>query len=61
MNQAASLPRINPWIVVALAAALILATVTAVMLVAEPGLMHALRTTLHSSQQMACGGIGLPC
>lgn len=63
MNQAANLPRVNPWIVIALAAALILLVVTALMLVVEPGLMHAIRTALLGPQQMSsnCGGVTLPC
>ncbi len=63
MNQAASLPRVNPWILIALAAALVLLVVTALLLVAEPGVLHAIRTALLGPQLLAgpCPGIISPC
>jgi hypothetical protein len=66
MNQAASLPRVNPWIVVALMAVVTLLTllaVSAVVLLVEPGVLHAIRATLHGPQQMApqCPGSIMTC
>jgi hypothetical protein len=61
MNQAANLPRVNPWIVVALAAALILLAVTALVLLIEPGIMQAIRSTLHGPSQVACSSQPIPC
>ncbi len=63
MNHAARLPRVNPWIVVALAAALILLAATALVLLVEPGMLNAIRAALHGPQQMApiCGGTVAPC
>jgi len=63
MNQAANVPRINPWIVIALAVVLVLLVVTALLMVVEPGVLHAIRIALLARQQMApvCGGVGLPC
>jgi hypothetical protein len=62
MNLAASLHRVNPWIVVALAAALILLAVTALVLLVEPGLLHTIRIALHGQQMADCGGsVGTHC
>jgi hypothetical protein len=61
MNQAASLPRINPWIVVALAVVLILLAATALVLLVEPGMLNAIRAALSGPQQMACPGSFAPC
>jgi len=62
MNQAANVPRIDPWIVVALAAVLVLLVVTALLMIVEPGLMHAIRSALLGPQQADCGGsVGTHC
>lgn len=62
MNPAIA-SRVHPWIVVALAVVLVLLVVTALVLVVEPELMHAIRTALLGPQQMAreCGGVPVPC
>jgi hypothetical protein len=64
MNPAVRLPRIHPWIVVALVVALVLLIVTALTLVVvEPGILRAIGTALHGPQQMApvCAGTPSDC
>jgi len=61
MNLAASLHRVNPWIVVALAAVLILLAATALVLLVEPGMLNVIRSTLHGPSQMACSSQPIPC
>jgi hypothetical protein len=58
----ATVSRVNPWIVIALVVAVILLLMTALMLVAEPGMLHAIRSTLLGPQQVDCGGsVGTHC
>jgi hypothetical protein len=63
MNHAVRLPRVHPWLVVALAVMLTLLVATAALtLVVEPGLLHAIHTALHSPQMADCGGsVGTHC
>jgi hypothetical protein len=63
MNQAVRLPRVSPWIVVALAVALVLLVATALVLVVEPGILRAIGTALHGPQHLAgpCPGAVPSC
>ena len=61
MDPAVRLPRVHPWIVVALVVALELLVIAAVLL--APSAIHAMSGVLHGPQQMApiCPGYGSPC
>jgi hypothetical protein len=58
-----SVTRANPWIVIAVATALVLLVVTALVLLVEPGVMHAIGAALQGPGRMApiCNGTPLPC
>jgi hypothetical protein len=63
MNHAASLPRVSPWMVVALVVVLTLLAISAIVLLVEPGVLSGIRAALHGPQQMAphCPGVPTPC
>jgi hypothetical protein len=55
--------RINPWLLVALVAAFVLLA-SAILVAAQPGLLHAIGAALHGAPPMApmaCSAIPLPC
>jgi hypothetical protein len=58
----ATVSRINPWILVAIVATLIVLA-SALLVVSEPGMIHALNSLLQSPARMApvCNGAPTPC
>jgi hypothetical protein len=54
--------RVNPWLLVALVAALILLA-SAVLITTQPGLLHMIGGMLQSPSHggLACGGTAAPC
>ena len=63
MNPAARLPRVSPWIVVAVAAVLALLVVAMFILVVEPGIMHTIHSALQGLRHMVdeCPSSGAHC
>jgi hypothetical protein len=63
LNPPARPPRVNPWIVVALAAALALLVMTTLTLIVEPGIMHTIHSALQGLRHMVdeCPPSGAHC